>query len=76
MKKIALVAATLAIALPATANAANRGALAASECGAYHGMFALGAHGFFQDYVPVFAQAGEYKHGAVGDRASNPSCHQ
>lgn len=74
MKKIALLVAGLAIALPASADAASRGASQASECGAYHGMFALPAHGFLQDYVPVFAQAGDYKHGAVGDRASNPIC--
>jgi hypothetical protein len=75
MKKIALLAAGLAIALPASADAANKGAVTASDCGAYHGMFALPAHGFFQDWVPVFATAGDYKHGTVGDRASNPICH-
>lgn len=75
MKKIALVAAGLAIALPASAEAAGKGSANASDCGAYHGMFALPAHGFLQDYVPVFAQAGDYKGGTVGDRASNPSCH-
>jgi hypothetical protein len=75
MKKIALVAAGLAIALPASAEAANRGAVTASQCGVYHGMFALPAHGFLKDFVPVFAKNGDYKGGTVGDRASNPICH-
>jgi hypothetical protein len=75
MKKIALLAAGLAIALPASADAANRGAVTASNCGAYHGMFALPAHGFLRDWVPVLATSGDYKHGTVGARASNPICH-
>ena len=76
MRKFALLATGLALAVPASADAAGKGAQSASDCGAYHGMFALPAHGFLQDYVPVFAQAGDYKHGAVGDRASNPICHR
>ena len=75
MKKIALIAMGLAVALPAPAAAAGKGSVTASDCGAYHGMFALPAHGFLQDYVPVFATSGEYKGGTVGDRAKNPACH-
>ena len=75
MKKIALIAMGLAVALPAPAAAAGKGSVTASDCGAYHGMFALPAHGFLQDYVPVFATSGAYKGGTVGDRAKNPACH-
>ena len=76
MKRFATVAVVaFAVALPASATAAGKGSASTSDCGAYHGMFALPAHGFLQDYVPVFATSGQYKGGTVGDRASNPACH-
>ena len=73
--RIALLTAVVAIAFPSSAGAAGKGAEKTSDCGAYHGMFGMPAHGFLQDYVPVFAQAGLYKGGFVGNNASNPACH-
>ena len=74
-KKIAIAAATAALAVPLAAPAANPGQQQASSCGTYHGMFRLPAHGTLTPAVPDFARAGEYKHGAIGDRQSNPACH-
>ena len=74
-RKIAIAAATAALAVPAAAPAVNPGQEKASPCGASHGMFRLPAHGTLTPAVPDFARAGEYKHGTVGDRASNPACH-
>ena len=53
----------------------DAGSDAASECGAYHGMFAMPAHGFLRNWVPLFATTGVYRGGFVGDNASNPACH-
>ena len=73
--RLVLLTVGLAIALTGTAGAASKGAENASSCGGYHGMFGMPAHGFLQDYIPVFAQAGLYKGGFVGNNASNPACH-
>ena len=76
MRRIVVIAgAALALAAPTSAQAANPGSDNAGECGAYHGMFAMPAHGFLQEFVPVFAKSGVYKGGFVGDNARNPACH-